>query len=464
MDSGTPYKSEIELLADGLEGTISIVNAFRKKFGYWYVKRAKTAKTNQLRAEQANLQSFPNETFVESESETVAGFTPEFDQSGNLPVAAYIQEKLKQLDSFELEQVEKTFGVVFSDDLDKVVVLPSFGETDATARIIAFNSLSVEDVDSVLNGSDDFTAAAHYLKGSLDTSEEVTVVDSDTGTLTKIKFENNQALISRLIERNDLLEQLELSQIHAAAKWCGGSPVMDQPAAWFPVTSDLRVKASDVAAGMIASAMSDDLAFASKSFNPVRAREAARLEQLLGSDSTSIVPESFFDKAWDASSLDGFEYHEVKISEDRIAAVWTKDGKAERHPEGVPSLILDKDRRVFAAGHFDNGKASGDWFFTDETRSFVQQKARVDKYTGFATNVYSRESESNEFVSRPDLDGARLFHAPAAAAFGVATVSGISAAISNLGPKVEDGTLGLIANGLAPEPNSGVKSSAPKLA
>lgn len=457
MDSGTPYKSELELLADGLEGTIVVVNAFRRKFRFWYDKRAKAAEFNAIKAGQSPSESLQDANI--DELEPVDDFSSEIE-SGHIPVADFIQDKLQQLESLELEQIEKTFGVVFSDELDKVEVVPSLGETDATARIIAFNSLSGEDIDSVLIGSDDFSLAAHYLQAS---AKDVTLVDSASGNLTRIQFENNQVLISRLIERNDLLEQLELSQIHAAAKWCGGTPVMDQPAAWFPVTNDLKIKASDVAAGLIATSMSDDLAFASKSFNSVRAREAARLENLLGKDSTSIVPESFFDKAWDASSLDGFEYHEVKISEDRIAAVWTKDGKAERHPEGVPSLILDKDRRVVAAGHFDNGEASGDWFFTDETRSFVQQKARVDKYTGFATNVYSRASESNEFVSRPDLDGARLFHAQATAAFGVATVSGISAAISNLGPKGEDRTLSLISSGQAPDPNSGVKSSAPKL-
>lgn len=429
VDSGTHHQSALESVYDNLEMLLALTNAAISRSVFWSRKLSRVSAGNSARAQRAEPVEWAR---AESAPVTEQETAHEVYDTEPFPVAEGEDEEFTAW-------LRNEFGIEVSGDSVEFVETPANAGMQSR-RVQAWNLASSDDLREAFTrmkegrGDEVLEAAVvpllrAYHRGestALQTLENVGADGESVNARTRVRLEDGKVVTSRFLERPDLLADVNEADMARALRWLGASDLaQDARGGWFPYTDDPAAKLEQVGRAAPDTPLAR-LSEAHKFHTATREEiiQAARAHQLYV-ETSEVLPQSLFERPLGPGGADGVQYREFNMGTNRRVATWVKDGKATRHPDGVPSVVMDENRQVVAAGHYDNGKATGQWVFTDPSHSFVAEKATLDPETGRARDVYKRESDNEPFARASNLDGAVLASTATTAAVTVGMKSAV---------------------------------------
>lgn len=263
-----------------------------------------------------------------------------------------------------------------------------------------------------------------------------------------LRVDGDRVVADQWVNFDDAHPGVDAAVLRDAALWLGATDVgsVDKAGIFFPITDELRHSVDELAVGEVPLVLSDVDKFLDADESQLRAWAQRERQVRDGHLDADELHESWtLDAAADVKPL-------VSEMDNGLTLVtWEREGANVAHPDGAPSLIVDGQNRVVAAGTFEEGRPSGKWAFTDpETRSQVRETCRIDPLTGRAHDTHMRQP-NGRMGRAPQFDGAPVF------GFGQPEQGASAKSKPTLAPEVA-------ALGLAPVAGAPTLSRAPRVA
>lgn len=290
----------------------------------------------------------------------------EFTSEIRLPVAVGAMAAAAEAGDESAEAVNEYVEQLGARLEDGEIVVPVEGVgTDEDARmdpaVSAWRSVSEEDLTAAsIEGEEPANLA--YLHAAADDMAgpdgEVPVPGEEPG---QIRPTEDGLAIEAGIDRSDVSDA-DWDRLVAEF----GDPEIDADRIYVPVSADPHADpAAEVAAAR------EELPVSVIAANQVYEQQLiARAEAAAAADDPGV---------W-VSDEDAFVDLVEKQRPDGSpeAMIWVdEEQQPTTHPEGVPSVWMDQDGKITAAGHYEEGRPSGQWVWADENGTWASDRAEM---------------------------------------------------------------------------------------
>lgn len=255
-----------------------------------------------------------------------------------------------------------------------------------------------------------YAAGKADLDGTVSVDPEYYLDDSARDSRVRVRSEEDRLVVDEWVpfsvhENADGVLAQDRETLRDAALWLGAVEDADNglDGVYFPITTDLKETPDAIGARDVPVVLSDRDLFVQA--EPAELEVWAARERAVRE---GTVPESELNTSWSVNGTDGVELKVGQLADGNRLVAWERNGVLTSNPDGAPSVILDEQNRLVAAGGFTDGSPSGSWMFTDpKSRSYTSETCSIDPATGRAHEVRARKGgPSSPLERRADLDGA----------------------------------------------------------